>query len=234
MFTQEGDIMKNILLIWDIDGTLIDSKGLGRRAMDEAFLHLFNIKEGFKDVSMAGRLDSQIIKRAFEINEIIDMKFDRFLDTYEEMLKKELKHNTSSRVLPGITEILESASNQENLFHVLGTGNCARGARLKLSHLGLDKYFKIGGFGDEDVQRWEIIKKAINKAENFYKIDFSIKNIYVIGDTPLDIECGKILGIKSVAVATGGYSYKELEECEPDFIFQSFGAFEEFLSILIK
>lgn len=226
--------MKNILLIWDIDGTLIDSKGLGRRAMDEAFLHLFNIKEGFKDVSMAGRLDSQIIKRAFEINEIIDMKFDRFLDTYEEMLKKELKHNTSSRVLPGITEILESASNQENLFHVLGTGNCARGARLKLSHLGLDKYFKIGGFGDEDVQRWEIIKKAINKAENFYKIDFSIKNIYVIGDTPLDIECGKILGIKSVAVATGGYSYKELEECEPDFIFQSFGAFEEFLSILIK
>ncbi|WP_432401943.1 HAD family hydrolase [Wukongibacter sp. M2B1] len=226
--------MKNILLIWDIDGTLIDSKGSGRRAMDEAFLNLFNIKEGFKGVNMAGRLDSQIIKKAFEINKIEEMDFVRFLDKYEEMLKKELKCNTSSKVLPGINEILESTSSQENLFHVLGTGNCERGARLKLSHLGLDKYFEIGGFGDEDAKRWQIIKKAIDKAKTFYKADFSMKQIYVIGDTPLDIECGKILGIKSVAVATGGYSCDELEQYEPDYIFQSFEDFEEFLSILVK
>ncbi|WP_432665802.1 HAD family hydrolase [Wukongibacter baidiensis] len=226
--------MDNILLIWDIDGTLIDSKGSGRNAMNEAFLHLFSVEDGFKDVSMAGRLDSQIVKQAFEINKICDTNFTRFLDKYEEMLKEGLKGNTSSKVLPGINEILEKTANNANIFHVLGTGNCERGARLKLSHLQLDKYFKIGGFGDEDVQRWQIIKRAISESEAFYDIDFSNNKTYVIGDTPLDIECGKILGIKSVAVATGGYSYDELKSYEPDYIFQSFESFEEFLCILIK
>lgn len=224
--------MKNILLIWDIDGTLIDSKGLGRKAMDKAFFNLYNIREGFKDVNMAGRLDSRIVKKAFMINRIVDSNLVSFFDKYEENLKQELKSNTSSRVLPGINEILEWTSQQENLFHVLGTGNCERGARLKLSHLGLDKYFKIGGFGDEDAERWEIIKKAIENAQSFYKTDFKKENIYVIGDTPLDIECGKILEIKSIAVATGGYGYEDLLECEPDYIFQSFEVFEEFLSLL--
>lgn len=224
--------MKNILLIWDIDGTLIDSKGSGRKAMDEAFYELYNIKEGFKNVNMAGRLDSQIIKRAFELNQIADNDAVDFLNKYEEMLKKELSSNTSSRVLPGVNEILSHSAEKENLFHVLGTGNCEKGARLKLSHLGLDKHFKIGGFGDEDAQRWQIIEKAIKQAEDFYKINFLKENIYVIGDTPLDIECGKILDIKSVAVATGGYSYKELVKCNPDHIFKSFETFEEFLTIL--
>lgn len=149
-------------------------------------------------------------------------------------MKKELKDNTSSKILPGVNEILEKTSDRQNIFHILGTGNCERGARLKLSHLELNKYFKIGGFGDEDLQRWQIIKSAINEAEAFYSIDFSSKQTYVIGDTPLDIECGKILGIKSVAVATGGYSYDELKSYEPDYIFQSFEAFEEFLFILTK
>lgn len=226
--------MRNILLIWDIDGTLIDSKGSGRRAMDKAFSSLYNIQEGFKKVNMAGRLDSQIVKNAFMINEIEEDNIPRFFDKYEEMLKEELKYNTTSQVLPGINEILETTLKEKNLFHVLGTGNCERGARLKLSHLGLNKYFEIGGFGDEDAERWEIIKKAVDEAKSFYEVDFRKKDIYVIGDTPLDIECGKILGFKSVAVSTGWFSYEDLEKYEPDYIFQSFEAFEEFLSILTK
>ncbi len=224
--------MKNILLIWDIDGTLIDSKGSGRKAMDEAFYELYNIEEGFKDVNMAGRLDSQIIKKAFELNQINENDFVSFLDKYEERLKKVLLGNTASSVLPGINEILSHCAEKESLFHVLGTGNCERGARLKLSHLGLDKHFEIGGFGDEDAQRWQIIEKAIKKAEDYYTIAFEKENVYVIGDTPRDIECGKILKIKSVAVATGGYSYNDLLKYDPDYIFNNFEVFEEFLDIL--
>jgi phosphoglycolate phosphatase-like HAD superfamily hydrolase len=228
-----GDIrMENKLLIWDIDGTLIDSKGSGRRAMDNTFLHLYNIEEGFKEVNMAGRLDYRILKNALEINDIKEENMARFFEKYEEMLKQELSLNTSSRVLPGINEIFDTTLNQKNLFHVLGTGNCERGARLKLLHLGLNKYFKIGGFGDEDAERWEIIEKAVEEAKDFYKIDFLEKDIYVIGDTPLDIECGKILGLKSVAVATGWSSYEDLKKFEPDYLFKSFEDFEEFLSIL--
>jgi phosphoglycolate phosphatase-like HAD superfamily hydrolase len=172
------------------------------------------------------------VKKAFEINEITEDNINIFFDKYEEMLKEELKCSETSEILPGINEILEGTLKQKNLFHILGTGNCEKGARLKLSHLGLNKYFKIGGFGDEDCERWEIIKKAIEKAKSFYNIDFKKRNTYVIGDTPLDIECGKILELKSVAVATGGYSYEELNKYKPDHLFQSFEAFEEFLSIL--
>ncbi|SKC84104.1 HAD family hydrolase [Maledivibacter halophilus] len=226
--------MENILLIWDIDGTLIDCKGLGRKAMDKAFLNLYRKEKAFKDVSMAGRLDFQIVKNAFEINKILDNNIVGFFDKYEEMLKEELKDNTSSRILPGIDEILEITSSEENLYHILGTGNCEKGARLKLSHLGLDKYFHIGGFGDEDIERWEAIEKAIGKAKDFYEIDFEKKNIYVIGDTPFDVECGKILGVRTVAVATGRYSYEELSRCKPDYIFYNFEVFEDFLSIIRK
>lgn len=224
--------MNNVLLIWDIDGTLIDCKGLGRRAMDKAFLNLYKKEQGFRNVSMAGRLDFQIVKKAFEINKVLDNNIIGFFDKYEEVLKEELRINNSSRILPGINEILEGTSQDKNLYHVLGTGNCEKGARLKLSHLGLDKYFQTGGFGDEDVERWEIIEKAINKAKDFYHIDFQKKNIYVIGDTPLDIECGEILGVKSVAVATGGYSFDDLKNCNPDYIFHSFETFRDFLTII--
>ena len=79
---------------------------------------------------------------------------------------------------------------------------------------------------------WDPTEKAIKKAEDYYTIAFEKENVYVIGDTPRDIECGKILKIKSVAVATGGYSYNDLLKYDPDYIFNNFEVFEEFLDIL--
>jgi len=224
--------MEKVLLIWDIDGTLINSKGCGRRAMDKAFLKLYNIKDGFSRVNMAGRLDWQIVRDALEINNIKEDDIFSFLDNYGESLKEELIKNPSCEILPGINEILVETWEDQNIYHALGTGNCEIGARLKLSHLGLDRYFEIGGFGDEDLERWELIDKVIKKASEYYNTNFKKENIYVIGDTPLDIECGKKLGVKSVAVATGAYKYEELQKHLPDFIFRNFADFHDFISII--
>lgn len=208
--------MEPILLIWDIDGTLMSSKGIGRRAMDSTFKRLYDIESGFKNVEMSGRLDYQIIRDAHDNHSIPSYDLSRFYEAYEIELKDEIKSDTKASVLAGIIDILER--NNENIYHILGTGNCEIGARLKLSHVGLDHYFRVGGFGDEDKDRWQIIEKGYNLARSYYNIDFKKSNTYVIGDTPHDINCAKRMGVKSIAVATGSHSYKELEKYDSDYL----------------
>ncbi len=225
--------MNNKLLIWDIDGTLIDSMGSGRRAMDKTFLRLYNIENAFEKVNMAGRLDWQIVSDAIKINQVKENNIENFLLQYGKILNDELKNNNCGQILPGIKDILESTLPNKNMYHALGTGNCEQGARLKLSHLGLNTFFEIGGFGDDDLNRWQLIDKVINQAEKYYGVYFKNKDIYVIGDTPADIECGKILGVKSIAVATGAYKYDDLLKEKPDYIFRNFHSFSELLEVII-
>ena len=208
--------MKPVLLIWDIDGTLMNSKGIGRRAMNNTFKTLYNIDNGFDKVSMSGRLDYHIVKNAHMHHNIEGYDVDNFYNMYEEELKKEILKDNSAMVLPGIRDILES--KKDNIFHILGTGNCQVGARLKLDYVGLDHYFTLGGFGDEDLDRWEIINKAYNKAKTHFNKKFDSRDTYVIGDTPYDVECAKKLGFKSIAVSTGSHSMDELKECDADFL----------------
>ncbi len=222
------------LLIWDIDGTLIDCKGTGRRAMDKTFKKLFDIHDGFSNVSMAGSLDWHIVRNALDINKIVQEDIAEFLKEYSITLEEELKFNNCMEILPGIKEILDNTKNHEHVYHALGTGNCEQGARIKLFHLGLDTYFQIGGYGDENILRWQVIEKVINKAKDYYKVNFYNENVYVVGDTPKDIECGKKLGVRSIAVATGAYNYKELLNCSPDYIFDNFESFSDFISIILK
>lgn len=223
--------MKDILLIWDIDGTLIDSKGCGRRAMDRAFYTLFGIENGFKDVKMAGRLDALIVKDAMDRNNVADGDIILFFNTYCQMLEEEIAQGRKPEILPGIKEILERREICYRLYHVLGTGNMEQGARLKLSPHNINRYFPVGGFGDEEKERWQIIQHAIEKAQEYTKINFKKENIYVIGDTPLDIQCGKILEIKSIAVATGSHSMEELIRYQPDYLFPNFGDTDRFFEI---
>lgn len=208
--------MSEVLLIWDIDGTLMSSKGIGRRAMDNAFKQLYNIENGFEKVEMSGRLDFQIVMDAHKHHGIRDYDMSDFYKTYENELKKEITIDTEASVLTGIKDILETKRN--NIYHILGTGNCEVGARLKLSHVGINHYFVLGGFGDEDVDRWKMIEKAYNKARDYYKLQFDKEKTYVIGDTPYDVECAKKLGFKSIAVSTGSHSFTELESCDADYL----------------
>ncbi|QEK12768.1 hypothetical protein FQB35_10745 [Crassaminicella thermophila] len=223
--------MKNILMIWDIDGTLINSRGCGRKAMEEAFCSIFGIEKAFNDINMAGRLDAIILKDALYKHGIVDVDMTLFFDTYCNILENILMKKDYIKILPGIEKILESGSEYHNFFHALGTGNIEKGARIKLKAYDLNKYFPVGGFGDEELERWQIIHKAVESAQAFHNITYDKENIYVIGDTPRDIECAKILGVKSIAVATGSHSLEELMEHLPDYLFESFEDTEKFFCI---
>lgn len=225
--------MSKKLLIWDIDGTLINCMGMGRRAMDETFLRLYSVENAFDKVNMAGRIDWQIVNDAFKINRIKENNIQDFLNEYGKILCEQLKSQKCGEILPGIREILEDTLANDNIYHVLGTGNCEQGARLKLCHLGLSTFFEIGGFGNENLKRWQVIEKAIKEAKEYYNIDFNNNDIYVIGDTPADIDCGKKLGVKSIAVATGAYKYDDLIKEKPDYIFHSLHRFSDFLEVIV-
>ncbi len=226
--------MKPILLVWDIDGTLINPNRSGRTAMDKAFHIAYGIENAFDGIRMSGRLDGVIVRDALKKHNIPDTNIYSFYDTYCKTLETITSSENPIQLLPGVEEILSNSENLNKFYHVLGTGNLEKGARIKLNSHDLNKFFTTGGFGDENLQRWEIISKAISEAEKCFDIEFKKENIYVIGDTPFDIESGKILGVKTIAVATGSHTFEELIKNKADFTFESLEDTARFLQIFEK
>jgi phosphoglycolate phosphatase len=220
-----------ILLIWDIDGTLVLARGGGRRAMDKAFLEIYGIDNGFEGIDMAGRLDALILKDAYALHNITNIDSDYYFNVYCKHLKKDMDNLSEPIDAPGILELLPKLSSFGNFYNVLGTGNVEPAARIKLKKHDMNRFFPTGGFGSREADRWQIIEEAIFNAEQHFNLNFEKENIYVIGDTPRDIECGKKLGIKSVGVATGMYSVEDLQKCDPDFVFEDFLDTDRFLDI---
>jgi phosphoglycolate phosphatase-like HAD superfamily hydrolase len=123
------------------------------------------------------------------------------------------------RLLPGIIPLLDSLKDRPDCVLALLTGNLAAGAEVKLSHYGVWHYFGFGAYADDHHERNRLGPVAAARAMEGHGEEFPPDRIYVIGDTPRDIECGKALGAKTVAVTTGHYSREELACHEPDFLF---------------
>lgn len=211
--------MNKKLFIWDVDGTLIKSQGVGKKALEDAFEIMTGIKDSCKDIRLGGKTDTLILYEMCELFNVDKSIYEEYFETYCRMLKDIVKGDCSIRTVPNIPYILEIIKEKGG-FNILGTGNIENGARLKLLPADLNKHFDTGGFGDREPERWKIIKNGIERAESFYSLNFEKEDIYVIGDTPRDIECARTVGVKSIAVATGYYSRDELEKYDADFLFE--------------
>ena len=99
------------------------------------------------------------------------------------------------------------------------TGNLERGAEIKLTHYGLWNYFEFGAYADDHSDRNRLGPFAQARAKEHHGVEFPPERIFVLGDTPHDITCGKVIGAKTVAIATGGYSREQLAAHAPDFLF---------------
>ncbi len=219
------------LLIWDIDGTLIQGRGIGRRAMEKAFSELFGITDALKGVEMAGMLDSVILRNAFRLHSLDEKYYDAFKIKYLHYLEFEISQLDYNIDAPGILNLLKKLDSQPGFFNALGTGNLEKGARIKLSKHDMNSFFPTGGFGDELSERWQVIEKAATNSSHFHNIDFYADEIFVIGDTPRDVECGKKLGYKTISVATGMHSVSELISCSADYVFEDLTDDSRFFNI---
>ncbi len=222
------------LLLFDIDGTLLNTCGSGREAANMIFEKYFEVKNAFNSVPLMGRTDKFIWKEVCIINKIPLKEYEKrkniILREYYKQLKKVLSSKKEAFIYPGIKKILMETRTK----HCLGllTGNFKKSGMIKIAHFGLDKYFPVGAFADDNENRNVIAHIAIKRAERYYRQKFKPQEIYIIGDTPFDIECAKTTGAISVAVATGGFKYEELKKYLPNYLFKSFANPELFLNII--
>lgn len=208
------------ILFFDIDGTLIDSGGAGKLAMESALLAEFGVAASDRHVPYAGRTDAAIISdllRAHEL-EVTPENIKRFLVAYLGHLPVCLTQR-NGQALPGVRPLLDALQGRSDVLLGLLTGNVEAGATNKLSHFGLNHYFQCGGFADDLVERNDVARVARQRAEQHLgrEIDETI-TLWVIGDTPHDVTCGRAIGARVLAVATGSHTVAQLESADPDHV----------------
>jgi phosphoglycolate phosphatase-like HAD superfamily hydrolase len=221
------------LLLWDIDGTLIDSGGAGERALRLALQREFAIEDSFTWLEYFGRTDTWIARAILERHQgdATPHAIQRFLGAYLKALSEEM-HNPHVRILPGIADIITCVSRSGDIAQGLLTGNLRQGAETKLGHLGLWAPFPFGAFADDAEQRDDLGPHALRRAGAHYGNDFSPAHVFVIGDTPHDISCGKVIGAQTIAVATGRFTRDQLKAHKPTSVFENFADTAGFFSAL--
>lgn len=212
-------VKRKRLLLFDIDGTLIHSGGAGVEALKRALKERFGIEDNLHDIEFAGMTDSGIVVSILNKHKIAPSaeNIAAFLDSYVHFLPHELPRRKGN-LLPGVLDLLEKLKTRKHVVLGLLTGNVSRGAKLKLSHYGVWHYFEFGAFADDHHDRNELGAFARARAQEKHGREFSSDEIDVIGDTPRDIACGRALGARTIAVATGSWSREKLAEYDPDIL----------------
>jgi len=208
------------LILFDIDGTLIDSGGAGTRSLDLALKELFSIDNAFQGISMAGKTDTQIIKEGLLKHGIsVNGNIDAVITAYLKYLRKEI-NNDRKHVKPGIYNLLNTLSFMKDIGSGLLSGNLESGARIKLEPFKLNDYFPTGAFGSDDEDRNNLLPVAVKRFEELFRRKIEIDNCIVVGDTPRDVECAHIYGAMCIGVTTGPYSFEALTEAGADYVVQ--------------
>jgi phosphoglycolate phosphatase-like HAD superfamily hydrolase len=219
------------ILFWDIDGTLLTTGKAGVPAWEAAVKDTTGKDFQLASIRVPGLTDFQIAARTFELLEVEpgDGQLERMVARYEDLLPSALPLK-NGRVLPNVREILDALQLRHEVRSYLLTGNTRRGARAKLTHYDLWKYFPDGAFAEDQGVRASIAERALELARRSGPI--AEEQIFVLGDTPHDIEAANAIQARTIAVATGGYSMDELSAHQPWRVFEQLPTPVEFLDLI--
>jgi len=203
--------MKKALILWDIDGTLLQTLGAGIRGMNRSFERLHGGVGVLDGLPIAGRTDLSIVSDGFAKigTEATPERVATLRDAYFEDLREEPTRPVAGfvGVLPGVWSALDAMAGRADLAVGLLTGNFAGGAEIKLGHFGLWERFPFGAYGDVHRDRRDLVPVAVDAAA---ALGIQAEEVVVIGDTPLDIDCAHAHDALAIAVATGPYSADQL------------------------
>lgn len=205
------------LVLFDIDGTLIQTGGAGRKAFDRAFSLEFEVENAAADINFAGRTDTGILNDFFASHRISPTadNYRRFFRSYTHLLDFFLAQDKGD-ILPGVSGLLRDLLGMNDRPAIgLLTGNTRLGAQIKLRHHRLWHFFETGAFGCEHADRNEIARIAHRRGTRFTNTNLRGEEILVIGDTTRDIDCANRIGARCLAVATGGDSLEDLRDHGP-------------------
>lgn len=209
------------VLLFDIDGTLVNAGGAGQAAMEEALAAEFGDLPPVEGIPTAGRTDFAITRDLFAYHglPLETAAWERFLTGYFQRLPETLAQRPGG-VLPGVPELLQRLAQRDDVALGLLTGNFAEGARVKLEHYGLSSHFEFGSYGDAHSDRDDVARHAWQTVQDRYP-GVACEQVWVIGDTPADIRCARAIGAKAFAVATGIFPATELSPHAPDVLRES-------------
>ena len=204
------------LVLFDIDGTLLDVHGAGRRAFAQAIDPVFGWKDDCEYVRFAGSTDLDILRQIAERHGHAPTRAE--IEVFFDRLAVELEKNMATATLtlyPGVRELLATLSNDTRALVGLLTGNVESGARIKLKHFDIHGHFVLGAFGHEHGDRREIARLAFQRAEK-HAGKRRITSRYVIGDTPNDVAAARAIDAACIAVATGKFTTQALLDAGAD------------------
>jgi phosphoglycolate phosphatase-like HAD superfamily hydrolase len=230
------------LVLFDIDGTLISAGRIARDSILRALESAYPWKAGehHQDrgrYDFSGKTDPQIV-RDLVLEQVgadrCESDLPRALELYLEELERQLRPDPGSVVpKPGIPALLARLAAEPHLTLALLTGNLERGARLKLEPPDFNRYFPFGAFGSDSADRYELPRVAVDRARRHTGRSFAGKSIVIVGDSVHDVACGRSLGVRAVAVATGITSPERLEAERPDALMTDFGDTERALEAIL-
>ena len=215
------------LILFDIDGTLLSTEGAARRAFHATLLEVFGTAGPIETHSFAGKTDPQIARELLTLAGLsarqIDDGLDRLWDGYLGRLATELAHDDHrTQVYPGVVELLDRlAGMQDRVVAALLTGNIRPGAALKLESAGLGSRFHFGAFGSDDERRDRLPAIAVERALDRTGHRFQGSDVIVLGDTPSDVSCGRGIGCRAAAVATGPFDREVLAGAGADVVWDT-------------
>jgi phosphoglycolate phosphatase len=227
------------LVLFDIDGTLLNSGGLGRASMQRALGMVFG-SPGNPSYRYDGKTDKQIVRDVMRMeghsDDHIDARMEKLIDLYLEGLRTGAKSGKFNvRPLEGVVELLDALEKRDDVVLGLLTGNVEAGARTKLTAAGINPdRFRVNAFGSDHEHRPELPAIAQRRASETLGMDIAGDRLVVIGDTPADIECGRALGARAIGVASGHYTVEQLKAHDPYAVFPSLKNTQQVLETILN
>ncbi len=209
--------------LFDIDGTLITSGGAGARAWLYAFDKLHGVPADIGSHSEAGETDPFVARKTFEAavgRKPAEEELARLFAAYLYQLSEEIANSEGYRVLEGVHDLLSMLSDSGTMLGIV-SGAMEGAARVKLGRGDLNRFFVFGGYGSDSADRAELTRIAIARASMLHGHDVTASRVFVVGDTPRDIDAAHAAGAIAVGVATGKYAIDDLAAVGADHVLPS-------------
>jgi phosphoglycolate phosphatase len=211
-------------VLFDIDGTLIESGGASDRAWHRAFMELHGVDVQISEVTGKGVPDPAVGRQAFKAalgREPTDEEAEALMRRRLDHLYDEVDISPGYKVQDGVEELLVGLI-ADGILLGLTTGNVEEAARIKLARANLNRFFPFGGFGSDSPDRTELTSIAFERASELAPQTIDVFDCFSCGDTPRDVEAGHGAGIRVVGIATGEFTVEQLKEAGADAAITSF------------
>lgn len=209
------------LLLFDVDGTLLDCGGQPRSLLGAALAAVYGTGGAVDDCEFAGKTDDQIVHESLAAAGLSPARVEADLPRVKRRYLRELDRQLDRRrmrLLPGVAALLERLAGRRELTVGLVTGNWEGGARIKLDRYRLGRFFPFGAFGDGHRDRKQLPPVALRRAGEWAGRRFAPEETVIVGDTTRDVECGRAHGIRVLAVSTGRHGGARLAAAGADWV----------------